>query len=221
MAISADGTSVYVAAAVSNALVVLARNPSGGGLTQATDGSGCIAAAPLAGCTAGAELEGANAVAVSPDSDDVYVTSLLSNSVTSFTRAAAGTLSQKPGTAGLRRLHARRRLLARPRPESARGPRRSRATAAASTRPPSPSGAIDVFARDRRSGRIAQRAGAAGCLAPRSLPECRRSRALRGVSSIAVSADGRFVYATAFGSDAVAVFRRVPAAKRAGSPAGR
>ena len=66
---------------------MLARNPSTGALTQATDGSGCIATTPLLGCTTGTQLGGADAVAVSPDGKDVYVTSLFSKSVTSFTRS--------------------------------------------------------------------------------------------------------------------------------------
>ncbi|MFN8163397.1 MAG: YncE family protein [Solirubrobacterales bacterium] len=101
MAISGDGASVYVATALSNAVVVLSREPSTGTPLQATDGSGCIVNSQLAGCTTGAELSGANAVTVSPGDDDVYVTSLFSNSVTSFTRSTpSGGLTQKSGTSG-------------------------------------------------------------------------------------------------------------------------
>ena len=99
MAISADGTSLYVAGALSNALVAFARDTSTGALAQPTDGSGCIVESPLTGCTTGVQLSGANAVTVSPDDDDVYVTSLFSDSVTSFSRSPAP-LAQKPGTAG-------------------------------------------------------------------------------------------------------------------------
>ena len=55
---------------------------------------------------------------------------------------------------------------------------------------------------------MAQKPGRAGCLAPRSVPGCSRARALRGVSSIALSPDGRYLYSTAFGSNAVDIFRR-------------
>ncbi len=99
MAISADGNDVYVAGAVSNALLTFSRNPSTGALMQATDGTGCMVDAALSGCTTATQLAGANAVAVSPDDDDVYVTSLISNSLTSFTRAAdTGALTQQSGT---------------------------------------------------------------------------------------------------------------------------
>ena len=100
LAISQDGDTVYVAAAVSNAVGVLTRDASTGALTQATDGSGCIVQSALAGCTTGTQLAGADAVTVSPDDSSVYVTSLVSNSVASFTRTATtGALAQKTGTA--------------------------------------------------------------------------------------------------------------------------
>ncbi len=101
LAISADGNNVYAAAAASNALAILDRDPSTGGLTQATDGSGCITEKETTGCTTGRELSGANAVAVSPDDENVYVTSLFSNSVTSFARTPdTGQLAQLEGTSG-------------------------------------------------------------------------------------------------------------------------
>ena len=68
---------------------MLTRDPSTGALTQATTAAAASSSTPLTGCTTGCELSGANAVAVSPDGDDVYVTSLFSNSVTSFTRASS------------------------------------------------------------------------------------------------------------------------------------
>jgi DNA-binding beta-propeller fold protein YncE len=206
MAISPNGASVYVASALSNAVVELTREPSTGALTQPA-GSGCIVDAPLTGCTTGVQLSGANAVAVAPAGRDVYVTSLLSNSVTSFSRSAAGALTQKPGTyACLVYLRAvgcsfGRAMIA---PEGlALSPDGSSVYVASFA-----SGAIDVLDRERESGVVAQKAGRAGCLAPRSLPGCSRGRALKGVSSIAVSPDGRNVYSTAFGSNAVDVFRR-------------
>ena len=92
MAISPDGSAVYVATAASNALVVLARNPSTGALAQATDGSGCIVEAALTGCATGSQLAGANAVATSGNT--AFVTSLLSNSVTSFNRSSSGAVTE-------------------------------------------------------------------------------------------------------------------------------
>jgi DNA-binding beta-propeller fold protein YncE len=212
MAISGDGSSVYAATAVSNALAIFTRDPTTGALTQATDGSGCIVAAPLAGCTTGAELSGANAVAVGPGDKDVYVTSLLSNSVTSFTRSSTGAITQKPGTAGclvfLRAVgcslgHA---LAA---PEGlAVSPEGAGVYAAAFV-----SGAIGVLNRNPKSGGLIQKPLGPGCVGKPALPDCLSGRGLNGVSSIALSPDGRFAYAAAFRSNAVAVFRRVTSPK--------
>ncbi|MBK5220059.1 MAG: beta-propeller fold lactonase family protein [Thermoleophilia bacterium] len=208
LAISGDGASVYAATALSNAVVELSRNSSTGALAQASDGSGCIVDAALTGCTLGVQLAGANAVAVSPDDGDVYVTSLFSNSVTSFTRSTStGVLAQKEGTAGcLIYLRAAgcsfgRALRA---PEGlAVSPDGKNVYAAAFE-----TGAIAVLDRGKESRSVAQKPGAAGCLAPRSLPGCTRARALKGVSSIALSPDGRYLYSTSFESNAVDVFRR-------------
>jgi DNA-binding beta-propeller fold protein YncE len=207
MAISSDGARVYVASAVSNALAVLSRDRSTGALTQATDGSGCIAGAPLTGCAPGVQLDGANAVAVSPSRGDVYVTSLFSNSITSFSRSRqSGGLKQKPGTSGclvwLRAVGCSfGRALSSPEGLSV-SPNGENVYAAAFA-----TGAIVVLDRGSK-GAITQKSGRAGCLAPRSVPGCTRARALRGVSSIALSPDGRYLYSTSFGSNAVDIFRR-------------
>jgi len=207
LAISGDGISVYAASALSNAVVELSRDPASGALAQAADGSGCIVEAALSGCTPGRELAGANAVAVSPDGDNVYVTSLLSNSVTAFDRAAtSGALAQKEATNGclifLRSAGCSfgRALVA---PEGVAVSPDGRNVYLASFE----SGAIDVLDRRAEGGAVRQKPGAPGCLAAK-LKACSPARALKGVSSIALSPDGRHLYSTAFESDAVNVFRR-------------
>lgn len=207
MAISGDGKSVYVATALSSAVVVLARDSSTGALTQATGGSGCIVDAALTGCTTGLELNGANAVALSPDDDDAYVTSLFSNSVTSFTRSpTSGNLAQKEGTTGclvwLRSVGCSfGRALSSPEGLAVSPDGENVYSAAFAT------GAVDVLDRSE-SGVVAQKPGLAGCVATRSVPGCTHGRALRGVSSIALSPNGRYLYSTSFGSNAVDIFRR-------------
>lgn len=209
MAISDNGASLYVASALSNAVVVLSRDPTTGALAQSSDGSGCIVDSPLTGCTTGVQLAGANAVALSPGSNDAYVTSLFSNSVTSFTRStSSGALTQKPGTFGclvwLRAVGCSfGRALSSPEGLAVSPDGKNVYVAAFAT------GAIDVLDRGSKSGVVAQKPGRAGCLAPPSVPGCSPGRALRGVSSIAVSPDGRNVYATSFGSNALDVFRRI------------
>lgn len=204
LAISGDGADVYAATALSNAVVTLSRDPSTGALDQV----GCITENALPGCATGVQLGGANAVAVSPDDDDVYATSLFSNSVTSFSRTALGNgaLTQKEGAAGcliyLRSAGCSfgRALLA---PEGLALSPDGRNLYAAAFK----TGAIDVLNRGQ-AGAVAQKPGTAGCLAARPLPDCTPARALQGVSSIALSPNGRYLYSTAFGANAVDVFRR-------------
>jgi DNA-binding beta-propeller fold protein YncE len=212
MDISPDGAGVYVASAAGNAVVVLVRNAATGALTQATDGTGCITATPVAGCATGVQLAGANAVAVSPDGDDVHVTSLLSNSVTSFTRSATGQLTQKTGTSGCLVLliavgcSLGRELSA---PEGlAVAPDGADVYVAAFR-----SGAIGDLARDADSGALVQKSRRPGCLTGGATRDCLRGRGLRGASSIAVSPDGAHVYSAAFASNAVSVFKRVTRSK--------
>ncbi len=207
MAISGDGASLYVASALSNAVVTLARDQTTGTLTQASDGSGCIANSALSGCTTGVELSGANAVAFNPGGD-VYVTSLFSNSVTAFTRSrSSGGLAQKQGTAGclvwLRAVGCSFGRAMRAPEGLAISPDGANVYVAAFA-----NSAIDVLDRGKKVGKLKQAPGRRGCLAPHSVPGCTRARALRGVSSLALSPDGHFLYSTSFGSNAVDIFRR-------------
>jgi DNA-binding beta-propeller fold protein YncE len=206
MAISGDGANVYVATALSNAVVVLTRDRSTGTLTQATDGSGCIVDSPLTSCANGVELSGANAVAFNPGGD-VYVTSLSSNSVTSFGRSTSGGLTQKRGTFGclvwLRAVGCSFGRALKSPEGLAVSPDGANVYVAAFA-----NSAIAVLNRGKKSGTVNQASGRAGCHAPRSVPGCTRARALRGVSSIALSPDGRYLYSTSFGSNAVDIFRR-------------
>jgi DNA-binding beta-propeller fold protein YncE len=206
--VSPDGEDVYVAAPGSAALDTFARNASTGALTQATDGTGCIVSTPLTGCTTGTQLAGADALAVSPDGASVYVTSLISNSVTAFTRASTGQLTQLTGTSAcVINLLAVGCSLARQLsgPEGlAISPDGASVYATAFT-----SGAVDVFDRNADSSAVTQKSRAPGCMVGSPPPGCLLGRGLSGVSSIAVSPDGRDVYSAAFGSNSVGVFRRV------------
>lgn len=212
LAISPDGATVYVAAAASSAVDILVRNPSTGALSQAGDGTGCIVNTALAGCSTGVRIGGANAVAVSPAGDDVYATSLFSNTVTSFTRSAtSGTLTQQTGTNACviyvlavgcslgRAMSAPEGIVV--------APDGATAYAASFT-----SGAINVLERNT-AGSLIQKRGRAGCQATSATPGCVTARAMQGVSSLAVSADGKFLYGGSNKSNAVTVFKRVPASR--------
>lgn len=208
LGISSDGNSLYVASAVSNAVVVLTRNPSGGSLTQASDGSGCIVDTPLTGCTTGRQLAGANAIALSPDGKSLYATSLLTNSVTSFNRSSNGLLAQRTGISGcIVNLGAANcrfgRAMAAPEGLVVSPDGRNIYVAAFGA------GAIDVLDRNAATGEITQKGRRDTCVAAHSGADCTAGRAMKGVSSIAVSPDGRFVYSTSFRSNAVDIFRRL------------
>jgi len=69
------------------------------------------------------------------------------------------------------------------------------------------SGSIAVFTRDRTTGRITQPTGTAGCVGDLD-DGCGGARAIQGTSAVAVSADGRLVYATGFVSGSIATFGR-------------
>ncbi|HEY2716318.1 MAG TPA: beta-propeller fold lactonase family protein [Solirubrobacterales bacterium] len=204
--ISPDGTAVYAAAASSNAIAVLARNAETGALAQATDKTGCITNVETTGCTTGRQIAGANTVAVGPQGA-VYVTSLLSNSITSFSEAEPAKLVQNEGAAGclifLRSAGcAFGRAMSAPEGVAVSPDGSSVYVTAFAT------GAIDVMDRDPKTGGVEQKPHRAGCVAPKSVSGCTLGRALAGSGSAVVSPDGRNVYSTAFVSNAVDVFRR-------------
>jgi fibronectin-binding autotransporter adhesin len=207
LAVSPDGSAVYAASAGSNAVAVLGRNPETGALAQAVNGTGCITNVETLGCTTGRQIAGANTVAVGPKGA-VYVTSLLSNSVTAFTEIEPAVIVQNTGPAGCT-VFLRSpgcgfgRAMSAPEGVAVSPDGSSVYLTAFAT------GAIDVLDLDRKTGGAEQKPGKLGCVAPRSVPGCTLGRALGGAGSAVVSPDGRNVYSTAFTSNAVDVFRRI------------
>ena len=192
------------------------RDAVSGALTQATDGTGCIVAAPLAGCTTGRQIAGPNAVAISPGDAEVYVTSLLSNSLTTFNRTGTtGQLAQQPGTSGcVLYLLAVGCSLGRAfsAPEGLAVSADGASVYVAAFR----SDALAVLDRNATSGSVMQKPRRPGCVTVSATPGCSRGRALLGLSAIAVSPDGKHVYAAANTSDAVGIFKRVTKAMTRG-----
>src|SRR4051812_46926003 len=74
----------------------------------------------------------------------------------------------------------------------------------------SKSNAIAIFKRNSNTGELTQQSGTAGCIAERGREGCARANGLRGPNSVAVSPNGRNVYATSVGTDSITVFQRNP-----------
>lgn len=206
IAISPDGRHVYVAAAASDALSILARNRRTGVLWQLPGAQGCFSQRPGGGCTVGRGLNEPTSVAVSPDGARVYVTGRrFPSGVAIFARAPDGSLSQATDAAGCvshrggagcsvaRGISAPEEVLVSP---------DSRHVLVAGSR----SDAVAVL----RSGPdgLSQADGADGCISRAANEGCAAGRALRGPVDLAISPDGRSVYSASSIADGIAVLTR-------------
>jgi DNA-binding beta-propeller fold protein YncE len=193
--VSPDGTNVYAAGALANTLVTFSRTTTG-----ALTATGCTATGG-SGCTPARSLSGTNDIVVSPDGSTLYTTAAFSNAMDIFARGAGGALTQEAPAAGcIAALPAAGCSLGRAirLPEGLAISPDGRTVYIASV-----NGALAVFDTTRR-----QLSGRAGCLTTKPTRGCTRARALLGASSVAVSPDGRFVYAASFLSGSVTTFRR-------------
>lgn len=86
LALSPDGSNVYVTALETGAIDVFDRNPESGVVAQKTGPRGCVAPHQVHGCTLGRALKGAGSIVVSPDGRNVYSTASLSDAVDIFRR---------------------------------------------------------------------------------------------------------------------------------------
>jgi DNA-binding beta-propeller fold protein YncE len=89
LTISRDGRNVYVAAAASNAVAILRRDPRTGTLRQLAGKAGCTSETGTGGaCRDGTGLWGAASVTLPPDGRHAYAAGFYSSAVSIFTRAA-------------------------------------------------------------------------------------------------------------------------------------
>jgi DNA-binding beta-propeller fold protein YncE len=214
--VSPDGKSVYVAARDSSAVTRFNRATTGA-ITQTAN---CVSETGFGTCADGKALGAASSVVVSPDGKSVYVGSTTSDAVARFNRnTTTGAITQPAaGTAGCVSETgagpcADGRALVMVNSVGSRfvavsGDGKSVYVASSNTG----DGAVARFNRNTTSGAITQpAAAAAGCISELGTSgTCADGRALRGATSVAVSASGKHVYVASFVSNAVALFNRAP-----------
>jgi DNA-binding beta-propeller fold protein YncE len=209
IAVSPNGKNVYVGAQGSGSegtLAVFSRDKKTGTLTQLADPDGCLSEVARTGCTTVTRLGRPVDVVVSPNGKSVYVTSGEIDTVAVLSRdTKTGRLTQATGTSACVSLGGaggcasgvgldRPGLLAVSRDGKS-------VYVAAST-----SGAVAMFARDKRTGGLTQLVP--GCVSQGGTGGCASGTALAGAAGIVVSRDGKNAYVTAPDSGAIAVFAR-------------
>jgi DNA-binding beta-propeller fold protein YncE len=204
--VTRDGRSVY--AGTAEGVATFAREPGTGAISQLPGASGCITELGASGCRRGRGLLVVRALAVALNGKSVYAAARGSDAVAVFARSdRSAQLHQLPGGAGcvswkLLRGCARGRGLDGPRGVVLSPDQRFAYVAAED------GDAIAVFARDRRTGRLRQLAGRAGCLQRTGAQGCARLATLRSPHHLVLSHDGRFAYVASDTIGAVVVLRR-------------
>ena len=210
VAVSGDGLNAYVALADGRGVASLARNAITGALTQLASPMGCISEDAGAGaCTPGIGLRSAASVTVSRDGRNVYVASQ-SDAVAVFARNdETGALSQLPEPQGCVS-------------QSGSGGHctQGKALDGAHSVALSKDGrfvyvaseisrAVAVFARNKRTGALTQLPGEDGCVSENGSTElCTDGVGLGGPVALAVSPNGRNVYAVSSPTHQLAVLAR-------------
>ena len=193
-----------------------------GALRQPRGRSGCISEDGSGRCADGHGLGGGvDAVAVSPDAKSVYVTT--HSAVARFKRnRATGAINQPPGKAGCVSEHGS-------------GPcadGHGISTSGADSVAVSPNGksvyvasftanTVIRFKRNRTTGAITEPAGTAGCVSENGSGPCADGHGLSGVAWVAVSPDGKSVYAASTNSNAIVRFKRNRTTGAITEPAGK
>jgi 6-phosphogluconolactonase (cycloisomerase 2 family) len=199
VAVSADGRFVYAASYTSGGIAIFSRNPDTGAVRQI----GCVR--PVKTCVSARGLSGAAALALSPDGLNLYVASADADAVSMFKRDAATGLLTPIGCIsddGSDRLCGNGNTMRGASAIVASGDGKNVYVAAGG------SNAVLTFARDTATGALTQK----GCVmeeAPRK-GSCVRGRAVSGIVSLALTADGRTLFGAASDSSALAVFARDP-----------
>jgi DNA-binding beta-propeller fold protein YncE len=214
VAVSPDGKHVYVGSFQADSISTFARDPASGTLHQLPGGTGCLVDQPFQTvCGAAPAIDGISSITVSPDGRNVYAASYFSHAVVTFVRdRATGELSPLETETGCIseaeiEYQCATGIGVFGAASAAVSPDGRHVYVAGSL-----GGTVAVFARARGTGALTQLSGAAGCVRDSELDfegdTCGKAFALDSATSVVVSPDGRNVYASSFGSAAVAIFAR-------------
>jgi DNA-binding beta-propeller fold protein YncE len=217
MAVSKDGKHVYVASYNSDAVAILQRDRITGALTQRAGPEGCIGSSALQ-CADGRVLLDPRSVTLSPDGKHVYAASGNNDAVAVLQRnPATGALTQLSGEQGCISADGMgpcARVRALDFPSSVAVSKDGKNAYVASYY----GHAVAVLQRETTTGALTQRTGLEGCIGEFvpgdedeefvSGDECTVGRAFRDLVSVAVSKDGKQVYAVSAFNSGVAVLQR-------------
>jgi DNA-binding beta-propeller fold protein YncE len=226
VAVSADGKSVYLAGV--GGVARFKRDTTTGALTQPFGSAGCVGGSGVH-CADGRGLDEPWSVAVSPDGKSVYVASddpdrTYNGEVARLNRdTTTGALTQPAGSAGC--VSETGETSSGPcadghgltSPYSVAVSPDGKSVYVAST---FPSDAVVRLNRNTTTGAITQPAGTAGCVSEDGSGPCADGHALIYVFGVAVSPDGKNVYAASSSSEAVARFNRNTTSGAITQPAG-
>jgi DNA-binding beta-propeller fold protein YncE len=220
VAVSPNGDRVYVAGRrFPSGLAILSR-AADGSLVQPDGAAGCVSHRGGSGCAGARGISAPEEVAVTPDGRHVLVAGMQSNAVAVLRAGPAG-LSQDAGDAGCianggAEACARGRALAGPVDLAISPDGRSVYTAS------SVGDAVAILRRDRRSGALTQAPNRTGCISQGGgAGRCRVGRALDEVWGVALSPDGRNLYAVSAKVNTLAVIAREPSSGRLAQLPGR
>jgi DNA-binding beta-propeller fold protein YncE len=217
-AMSPDGRHLYVGSFNGDSLTTFVRNRTSGVLGQpgATQDACIVLVRITSPCASGDALYGPSSVVTSPDGRHVYVSAFFGSGVVAFAReTASGRLTQvgclslgvefeDDGCAFGRALYGPGGMAISP---------DGRHVYVAATG----EGAIVVLARNRATGELLSLAHQDACIHSVQIDDegqagvpadCRAGVAIAAPTAVAVSPDGKNVYAASFGSNALSVFAR-------------
>jgi DNA-binding beta-propeller fold protein YncE len=207
--VSPDGKSVYAVSIFNGGAVARLNRTTTGAISQPSGTGGCINETGAGSCADGHALLSPEGVAVSPDGKSVYVASLGSDAVVRLNRTTTGAISQPSGTAGCVSDTGAGPCAGGHGLDGPSGvavsPDRKSVYAAAGN-----GDAVARLNRNTTTGSITQPAGITGCISETGAGSCADGHALDGPVAVAVSPNGRSVYAASVLSNAVARFNRAP-----------